>query len=514
MSSFNKPTSGEVSSNPSSNVFSSVTSQPASSPAPKIDNKIEYSSVNDKSDIEKSKYDGNISENGNPYNKSISSLEKSGETLSETSDVQFSKHTKHNDTHSSNFNSMDESSNNSNAELDGVDPFLINTLRNSKDRHFLIQTENQMEQFVLDVNGSVPRLEYPNMNSYQRLIIHRVAQYYKLAHVVEAVRKAVIIYRTPEAQLPQKALRDIPYQESLESRGSTPPPTSSQQQPSVKIMQRRTKPQRQASHPPPTQSNVPFKSIEEKEAAYQLARAQIFQDETNSEGSKESLDSQRTGNSSKQRNQNPPPYSSRPRYPPVFSGAYPPVAGIPYNYPRPTGMPMYPPNFPYPYPYPMMPYFAPSDPNSAFDNSPEQTRHTSTDGTEESAVPLPAPGYYPYVGMPDARFPNGIYPPPPNFPYHPMMPYGSVVGMPGYDSQHLPNPPSIHTQSANTSGRHEQTMEGVDHKQQNSQNNNRSWNGETFSHQNVKTLLTQNLEHEKITESLKTLDIGGNNKSF
>ena len=45
------------------------------------------------------------------------------------------------------------------------------------------------------------RLEFPPMNSYQRLIIHRVAAYFKLSHVVDPSGKAVVLYKSAETQM-------------------------------------------------------------------------------------------------------------------------------------------------------------------------------------------------------------------------------------------------------------------------------------------------------------------------
>jgi hypothetical protein len=40
------------------------------------------------------------------------------------------------------------------------------------------------------------RLDLPGMNSYQRLMVHRLAPYYKLNHYHDAMRKAVYVCKT------------------------------------------------------------------------------------------------------------------------------------------------------------------------------------------------------------------------------------------------------------------------------------------------------------------------------
>jgi hypothetical protein len=47
-----------------------------------------------------------------------------------------------------------------------------------------------MENFILDTSRT--RLEFPPMNSYQRMIIHKVADYFKLIHTVENKKKSVV----------------------------------------------------------------------------------------------------------------------------------------------------------------------------------------------------------------------------------------------------------------------------------------------------------------------------------
>lgn len=55
--------------------------------------------------------------------------------------------------------------------------------------------------YKLFKSNSRTRLEFPPMNSYQRLIVHRVAQYFKLSHVVDTSGKAVVLYKSAETQM-------------------------------------------------------------------------------------------------------------------------------------------------------------------------------------------------------------------------------------------------------------------------------------------------------------------------
>ncbi|KAJ1547740.1 R3H domain-containing protein 1 [Nowakowskiella sp. JEL0078] len=318
-----------------------------------------------------------------------------------------------------------------NEEVTVLDPFLINTLQNSKDRLFLLQIERDMENFIIDLNAP-KRLEYPMMNSYQRLIIHRVAQHYKLAHVVEAQRKAVIIYKAPDAEIPLQRLQDITLPEQQTQ------PHEKQYLPSVKIMQRRTKQHRQSNH---HQSNnnglqIQSKSIEEREAAYQLARAQIFQEDS-SEGSKDHDVKQKAFQSSKSRsipNNNPP--TVRPRYsspypypyPGQFPGQY---SGQQYGFRPPPGM-VYPssfyPNGFQPYPPMAMPYFhQPGEPHYEYPTDWTRPQPVNESGANEEINPQYQYSYSQYAPPPnvqDAQFAGKMFPHPNAIPYpYSMIPY-------------------------------------------------------------------------------------------
>ncbi|CAJ0634914.1 2187_t:CDS:2, partial [Entrophospora sp. SA101] len=133
-------------------------------------------------------------------------------------------------------------------------------------------SDQEMERFIDDESRS--RLEFPPMNSYQRLIIHRVAQYFKLSHVVDASGKAVVLYKSPETQIPILRFSDLLEQDDEEKPEK-----------SVKIMKRQqtyplTQQQRALMNDPDSiyEGERKILSIEEREAAYLKARARIFKD--------------------------------------------------------------------------------------------------------------------------------------------------------------------------------------------------------------------------------------------
>ncbi|KAK9759865.1 hypothetical protein K7432_016669 [Basidiobolus ranarum] len=164
-------------------------------------------------------------------------------------------------------NELDDSEVPANNELDG---FLLAALKSPKDRLLLLKLDQEMERFIND--SSRNRLEFPQMNAYQRLIVHRVAQYFKLSHVVDSSKKAVILYKSPETEIPILRFMDLLEQEE------EPAPQS------LKIMRRADNSQSNQrkgfNDGSGSGSDVDKRlmSIEEREAAYQRARARIFQD--------------------------------------------------------------------------------------------------------------------------------------------------------------------------------------------------------------------------------------------
>ncbi|CAO0803086.1 unnamed protein product [Mucor circinelloides] len=74
------------------------------------------------------------------------------------------------------------------------DEFIVDLLRKPQERLFLLKLELELEAFIKDEQKL--RLDLPGMNSYQRLMVHRLAPYYKLNHYHDAMRKAVYVCKT------------------------------------------------------------------------------------------------------------------------------------------------------------------------------------------------------------------------------------------------------------------------------------------------------------------------------
>ena len=81
----------------------------------------------------------------------------------------------------------------------GPDEKLLEALESPKDRLFLLRLEQDVVEFVKD--SKEPMLDLPPCNSFCRLLIHKLADYYYLTHFVDAAANSIRIYRTPFCRL-------------------------------------------------------------------------------------------------------------------------------------------------------------------------------------------------------------------------------------------------------------------------------------------------------------------------
>jgi len=91
----------------------------------------------------------------------------------------------------------------------GVDlqQFIMDTLnRNQKDRILLLKIEQELVNLAKD-NKRI-HYKFPQMSSYQRMLVHRVAAYFGMDHNVDQTGNAVIVNRTKNTRLPDTKFRD------------------------------------------------------------------------------------------------------------------------------------------------------------------------------------------------------------------------------------------------------------------------------------------------------------------
>lgn len=131
------------------------------------------------------------------------------------------------------------------------DDKLLEALASPKDRLPLLQLEEKIIAFV--VNHDLDTLDFPPQNPFTRLLTHRLADYYSLAHHVSEDSSSVRLFRTGYASLPPplaQLARAIPL-----SSGS------GNQAMAVKIMRRQQAGRRQFS---PSISTAPSSSAPSK----------------------------------------------------------------------------------------------------------------------------------------------------------------------------------------------------------------------------------------------------------
>ncbi|XP_035753068.1 R3H domain-containing protein 2 isoform X2 [Egretta garzetta] len=157
----------------------------------------------------------------------------------------------------------------------GIDlhEFLVNTLKkNPRDRMMLLKLEQEILEFISDNNNQFKK--FPQMTSYHRMLLHRVAAYFGMDHNVDQTGKAVIINKTSNTRIPEQRFSehikdeknaDFP-QRFILKRDDTSMDRDDNQ---IRL---------------PLQDGRRSKSIEEREEEYQRVRERIFARETGQNG--------------------------------------------------------------------------------------------------------------------------------------------------------------------------------------------------------------------------------------
>ncbi|XP_058233774.1 cAMP-regulated phosphoprotein 21 isoform X2 [Hemibagrus wyckioides] len=143
-----------------------------------------------------------------------------------------------------------------------LEKFLITTLNSShRDRLMLLKLEQDMTDFMTD-NCSYKK--FPQMSSYHRMLVHRVAAYFGLEHNVDHSGKAVIINKASNSRIPEHRFADYVQEERTEEKRSILKRDNSQEKEDSQMRVPRLKEQMKS------------KSFEEREEEYQKARERIF----------------------------------------------------------------------------------------------------------------------------------------------------------------------------------------------------------------------------------------------
>lgn len=186
-----------------------------------------------------------------------------------------------------------------------VDGILIQAiLQNPTDRDFLLSLESQIithifrNQPVAKANQGT--LEFPPLNSYHRMLVHRTARYYSLKHwvvgnVEGSVRPRVVLWVEEPTQMPLLKLSDLiepellpspPTQAKTEQKPAAIPaeepekplnnPTSNGTERKLKIMKRPK--DLVVTKESEEKVKEPVKTLKEKEVEYEEVRKRLFAD--------------------------------------------------------------------------------------------------------------------------------------------------------------------------------------------------------------------------------------------
>ncbi|KAF8970741.1 hypothetical protein BGZ46_010408 [Entomortierella lignicola] len=148
-----------------------------------------------------------------------------------------------------------------------LDEFLVNALKSRQDRLFLLKLDREFCNFLN--NPSQEHLEFPALNSYYRMVIHRVANYFKITRVVDPQQKKIMLFKTEQSAIPALRFSHLVVEE--EEQPVKP----------VKLLLRNPNRNTNDASTPEGSSEPDRKtmSIKEREEAYAKARARIFNDE-------------------------------------------------------------------------------------------------------------------------------------------------------------------------------------------------------------------------------------------
>uniref|UniRef100_A0A3P8YHH1 R3H domain containing 2 n=1 Tax=Esox lucius TaxID=8010 RepID=A0A3P8YHH1_ESOLU len=154
-----------------------------------------------------------------------------------------------------------------------VHEFLVNTLKNNpRDRMMLLKLEQDILEFINDDNNQYKK--FPQMTSYHRMLLHRVAAYFGMDHNVDQTGKAVIINKTGNTRIPEQRFsehikdeRSMDFQKKFILKRDDASMDKDDNQ--IRV---------------PLQDGRRSKSIEEREEEYQRVRDRIFAREVSGRG--------------------------------------------------------------------------------------------------------------------------------------------------------------------------------------------------------------------------------------
>ncbi|XP_065920505.1 cAMP-regulated phosphoprotein 21-like isoform X2 [Dysidea avara] len=155
--------------------------------------------------------------------------------------------------------------------------FLANTMRSPqdhRDRVYLLQLEEMFSNYIKDPTNTNP-MTLPPDTSYHRMLAHRVAAYFGLKHSVDPTGNAVVVWKIAESKVPEHRFEEhIPAEDH-----DTLEPKKQILKRSKELVATATAVSQKVEQSS-AMSNADMKSIEEKQEAYDRAKARIFSQES------------------------------------------------------------------------------------------------------------------------------------------------------------------------------------------------------------------------------------------
>lgn len=158
-----------------------------------------------------------------------------------------------------------------------LEQFIAETInRNQKDRTVLLKIERDLIEFAKDRQKASHK--FPNMSSYNRMLVHRVAAYFGMEHNVDQSGLSVIVTRTKNMRIPDTRFKEHIRDDLMLS-----------EEPRRSILKRDSNSFEDGfNFKSPDRLSGDYcrrsKSFEEREVEYERARRRIFKDNSGESG--------------------------------------------------------------------------------------------------------------------------------------------------------------------------------------------------------------------------------------
>lgn len=164
-----------------------------------------------------------------------------------------------------------------------IDAILLHSLNSSvADRDFILRAEAYILTCLFK-NG-LASANFSDLNSYYRMLVHRITRYYRLERMADGFQRTVIVfrplsptYRKPIVKLADLVEPEVAHTPTITTSVNRPvPSTSISPAPKMTIMRRSTASNSSAEAATNSSSTSASRTLEEREREYEQVRARIF----------------------------------------------------------------------------------------------------------------------------------------------------------------------------------------------------------------------------------------------